>query len=664
MKSTKGQIFVTLAILLVLLLAAYLPFIHQNGFLQDDWNTLFITEQRGAGSLVDHFSIDRPLRGYFGLLEYRLLGADMTGYQVFALIWRYLDAVLVFLILMLVWPGRWLQNTLICALVIIFPGFHEQPHAFDYQAHLFARMCMVFSIYASLLIFKVKNIWLKAGCILAAVVAAQVSYGLMEYYLGLEVLRVAFFYVAIYRQEISGKLKKFLLFSALFIVNCLAFIYWRMFLFEARRASVDVGGMLGEYQDFFPKLVSTTSDLFVNLYRQIVSAYYEPFTVFSKNIPTSDLLIGLALSLAVACLVVFLIRKLNTGSTIASQSSKGYSVSLILIGLAGAIGALIPIVFAGREITYVLSGDRFSYPGAIPASMLIVGLIALVKKSVVRDSLAFVLIFIGLLTQFTNDYIFRLNYIETNQTWWQLAWRAPQIEKTTLISGNVAYGMNDEDYTFWAPANMIYYPEERDLQITAEVLLDSTKAVFFAQGSDTYTRKTITFDRDFSNLLILTKTRSSCLHVIDGKHPEFSQTDPDYVREVGLLSDISRIDAASAYDPRPREDLFGPEPVKSWCYYYQKAQLARQQRNWTQTAAYGDQALDASYSPADPMEWLVFLQAFAYTGDTRYEQVKQLVVDDVYASDQACGVFSTYTEEMAGTDYQDEHERLIRDVCQ
>ena len=65
----------------------------------------------------------------------------------------------------------------------------------------------------------------------------------------------------------------------------------------------------------------------------------------------------------------------------------------------------------------------------------------------------------------------------------------------------------------------------------------------------------------------------------------------------------------------------------------------------------------------DMMEWLVFVQAFAYTDDARYEQVMQLVMNDAYASEQACGVFSTYTAEMAGTEYKDEHEMLIRDLC-
>lgn len=88
---TLKSYFIAFGIFLILLLAAYLPFINHTGYLQDDWDTLFVTEQRGAGSLVDHFSIDRPLRGYFSLAEYRLLPTQIPRFthgqkKVFSLI--------------------------------------------------------------------------------------------------------------------------------------------------------------------------------------------------------------------------------------------------------------------------------------------------------------------------------------------------------------------------------------------------------------------------------------------------------------------------------------------------------------------------------------------------------------------------------------------------
>lgn len=336
---------------------------------------------------------------------------------------------------------------------------------------------------------------------------------------------------------------------------------------------------------------------------------------------------------------------------------------MILVGLVGSIGALVPIIFGGREITYVFTGDRFSYPGSITACIFIVGLLSLINFSTIKYLFSFGLIALALLTQFTNDYIFKLNYEQTNAVWWQLAWRAPQIEPTTLITGQIEYGINDEDYTFWGPANLIYYPGEKDLQITAEVLDGTTKQLFFSQRQDIYTRKTVTFDRDFSHLLVITKSADSCLHVIDGAHPEFSQGDRDYLQEVGLLSKLDRIEVDSTYVPSPRVDLFGPEPEKGWCYYYELAQLDRQKGDWEKASELGQLAIQANLSPHDPMEWLVFAQAFAYTDSPLYSQAREGILADPYTRSQACKVFSSYSADMNATSYLAAQTQLLSDFC-
>ncbi|MBE3038876.1 MAG: hypothetical protein IMZ62_08710, partial [Chloroflexi bacterium] len=74
----------------------------------------------------------------------------------------------------------------------------------------------------------------------------------------------------------------------------------------------------------------------------------------------------------------------------------------------------------------------------------------------------------------------------------------------------------------------------------------------------------------------------------------------------------------------PPEDIFGPEPVHGWCYYYQKAALARQFDDWSTVIALGDEAIEKGFEPFDQIEWMPFLQAYVVTG-----QINQL---EPYAS--------------------------------
>ena len=64
----------------------------------------------------------------------------------------------------------------------------------------------------------------------------------------------------------------------------------------------------------------------------------------------------------------------------------------------------------------------------------------------------------------------------------------------------------------------------------------------------------------------------------------------------------------------PPEAIFGAEPEHDWCYYYQKAELARQMGDWEQVAGLADQALAQGFSPNKPQEWLAFIEAFTFTG--------------------------------------------------
>ena len=61
--------------------------------------------------------------------------------------------------------------------------------------------------------------------------------------------------------------------------------------------------------------------------------------------------------------------------------------------------------------------------------------------------------------------------------------------------------------------------------------------------------------------------------------------------------------------------LYAPESEHGWCYYFQKAELARQLRDWDQVAALGDRAFRLEDSPNDPVERFVFIEGYAHTGD-------------------------------------------------
>jgi hypothetical protein len=63
----------------------------------------------------------------------------------------------------------------------------------------------------------------------------------------------------------------------------------------------------------------------------------------------------------------------------------------------------------------------------------------------------------------------------------------------------------------------------------------------------------------------------------------------------------------------PPGEIFGQEPAQDWCYFFEQASIAQQIKNWTQVIAIGEQAFNQGYSPADPVEYLPFIQGYAST---------------------------------------------------
>jgi len=60
--------------------------------------------------------------------------------------------------------------------------------------------------------------------------------------------------------------------------------------------------------------------------------------------------------------------------------------------------------------------------------------------------------------------------------------------------------------------------------------------------------------------------------------------------------------------------LFGAEPQHDWCYYYQKADLARQFGDWEQVVTLADTAFNLDDYPNDPAERLPFIEGYAHNG--------------------------------------------------
>jgi hypothetical protein len=89
----------------------------------------------------------------------------------------------------------------------------------------------------------------------------------------------------------------------------------------------------------------------------------------------------------------------------------------------------------------------------------------------------------------------------------------------------------------------------------------------------------------------------------------------------------------------PPSIVFGSEPPHGWCFYYEKASLARQREEWDRVIAIGKEAFGKGLEPKDLIEWMPFLQAYAIQADVnRLTELAPKILADPFIAQQACSV--------------------------
>jgi hypothetical protein len=206
---------------------------------------------------------------------------------------------------------------------------------------------------------------------------------------------------------------------------------------------------------------------------------------------------------------------------------------------------------------------------------------------------------------------------EQRQLWWQVSWRAPDLQPGTVLLVNLPSQRYFEDYEVWAPANLIYSPGDRTPDLAAQVVEEETARLVRLGAKDTrYMRVLIGIPRDYrSSLVVDWPSSESCVHVIDPGQPEAGLTSSSLVRSMAEFSKEMQV-VLEAQPARPDESLFGAEPARGWCWYFQQASLARQRGDWAAAAALGRTVLAEGWTPGDRSEWMPFFQGLVNEGQT------------------------------------------------
>lgn len=635
-KLFNNETFVATLLIFLTTLLTYGVSIPQLGYYRDDWYLLWSGESRGAASIIPLFATDRPFMGVVYSYAYRLLGDTIINWHLYALLWRFIGGLAFFWILRLLWPEHKYVTTLMVVLFMIYPGFLSIPNANTKQNHLYGFGTALLSIALMLEATKTKNqVWKIVSYLLSLLLTANYLF-IYEYMIGFEGTRVALLGYSLYRDGtrnigalMGGTLKRV---WPYFLVTA-GFLYWRIFMFEGERNATDAGRLAASYiSDFRNMSLRLVLETVKDFLDTSIFAWFATPYVWISSARYSELLTAVGIAVLVIAFV-FLYTILSRRIWGIGQSEKDSVLirDFTRLGAFIILFAIIPVIFSDRQVELF---DAYKSYGLhpIPGVVLFVSGIVLMLQPAFRKWMVIALLAISVTTQLLNANNWAQYWEFQRQMWWQLTWRAPDIQDDTLLMTYSASGYNPEqDYEIWGPVNLIYRPGLYEAPaIQAEVLNSAIAFDIVKREVRNNMVRDIRLHRDFNNVLLMSMSPiSSCLHVLDGTLPVYSASEASLMKQVGAYSRVERI-IPTATAPTPPSAIFGAEPEHNWCYYYQKASLARQTGDWERVKEVYSEANKAGFDTDDKSEMIPYLEALVNLGN--YEDARTLYSKEIKGS--------------------------------
>jgi hypothetical protein len=650
---------VAMLLLCLLALGVILPAL---GFYWDDWAKILVSRVFGMDGYWAYYAEDRPFSGWTHILFTPLLGGNPLHWQIFTLALTGLSGWAMYWLLSLLWPrARW-QSAAASLLFVVYPVFVSHPIALTFHQQwlqyllLFLSLaCMAKGVRAGRTLY----LW-PLTMISLALSVAQLS--VTEYFAPLELLRPLLLWVLVrethsemdvrfttfaghHRTDLEQKLfsdthrrslwrttRQALLLYLPYGLLIVGYGVYRLFLIRLPGADpYRAETLYGLVSQPIPTLLNLARVMAQDLLAMLVSCWTQiihagpvtsiaPFTLFT-------LLAGAI----IAALAFVYLHQFEPDEDLFEPEQQRWILEALLIGLFGVLLGAAPAWLTGREVVFDFHSDRYAQPALFGASLVWVALVEWIAgRRLQKSILVAILLGLAALLQLNiaNDY--RWTWKSQLALYWQLYWRAPGLQAGTALLFEKEPIPNQGGFSTSAALNLLY-PQSFENGVPRAEQLEPGPLNYwmyslqgrFANGDvdprsmTFYTQfRTLVFQGQSPRTVVLSydTSQGSCVWVMnadDALNPFVSGLVKDFLP----ASNLDNLLAQPQGGWTPPADLFGKEPAHDWCYYYEKADLARQQGLWDVVVSLGDEARQKGYSPTDqrsnaPREWMPFLEGY------------------------------------------------------
>jgi len=247
---------------------------------------------------------------------------------------------------------------------------------------------------------------------------------------------------------------------------------------------------------------------------------------------------------------------------------------------------------------------------------------------------------------------------------------------TVLFTWDVPNGEYYSGYALSAQLNWTYADEIVDRVVPYEFILLSSgqnKEIKSLTPNTVIQSdfRTYSFIGNTSDSVYVAYDGEGCLRVLDAQLTPPLGVLADYSKEVldaASLSNLSLITTEGSNPNHPPLEVLGAEPSHNWCYYFEKAELARQFKQYDQTIALLNEAQAKGFKPLELSEWYPFIDAYLHIGNLdEAQRISQVVLaeDNKIFETGVCHIWAGFSEEITGSASQKDINSIMQSLgCQ
>lgn len=623
-----NEAFMPLAFL-VIAVAGFGLLANRLGYYQDDWPYIFYAFNKGIPSLTEELYYDsRPNAAWMYIGLFNVLGFTPLVWHITALVTRWLTATMLWYFLKRIFPEHKREATFAIFLFLIHPFFLIQPYAVNSMLYWGGFFFFATSLY--LMARTATETTHRIPFIALAVFLEGLHLFTSEYYVGMVLVRplLLFWLFGAQVTDFRKRVSKAILYWLPYLGALAAYLIWRMFLYIPppigdRNAPKLLYALLETPVETIGYLIRIALQdsiivTFTSWYRTFVPELLSFASIFNWFV--------LLVTAATFLTVFFFLSKAYPPS---AHNSRRWLASPLTLGFLLVLLGMAPLWMIGQDIVThknQFAGSRFGIGSTLGAALiltvLIENLLDDIKKKVVLVS---VCVALAVSMHLTNAKDFSYSWEKQERLARELLWRAPHIESGTAIVTDEeilgymgSYSVSFSLITTYQPGNIntppywyfpFYYTNPNVNDFLTGIPLDGSKLTMDFKGTS-QEMILLSFNPEMQRCLWVLQPQDTNLRLIN-----------DDMRQLAAGSDIHRIQQTET-EPAPPEALYGETDTQTWCYYFEKADLARQYGQWDEIVRLWAEAQTIGERPDNGFEYIPFIEGFGHTGD--WKQVKEM----------------------------------------